>query len=38
MIVKRGKKQEEFDYMVTVDWRPPKRRFEPMKKPFEGAC
>ena len=24
--------------MVTVDWRPPKRRFEPRKKPFEGVC
>ena len=24
--------------MVTVDWRPPKRRFELKKKPFEGAC
>ena len=23
--------------MVTVDWRPPKRRFELKKKPFEGA-
>ena len=24
--------------MVTVDWRPPKGRFEPKKKPLEGAC
>ena len=24
--------------MVTVDWRPPNRRLEPKKKPFEGAC
>ena len=24
--------------MVTVDWRPPKGRFELKKKPFEGAC
>ena len=24
--------------MVTVDWRPPNRRFEPKKKAFEGMC
>ena len=36
MIVKRGKEQEEFDCMVTVDWRPPKRRFEPRKNPLRA--
>ena len=24
--------------MVTVDWRPLNRRFEPKKKAFEGMC
>ena len=39
-----GKERGEFSLgqrvktMVTVDWHPPNRRFEPKKKAFEGMC